>query len=83
MSNTANPRINVTLGEGEYQVIKEYATAVKTSLSNALLNLALEKLEDYEDMLLAEKAIKRLKKNRDTKRFTMEDFERAFDELPE
>jgi len=83
MSQTT--RINVTLGQDEFSAIREYAAAVKTSLSQALLHLALEKLEDYEDMILAEEAVKRLEENRRTnaKRYTMEDLERAFDELPE
>jgi len=83
MASPANPRINVTLGKNEFCAIKEYADVSKISLSQALLNLALEKLEDYEDTLLAEKAIARLSKSANEERFTMEDFEKAFDELPE
>jgi len=81
MSHTT--RINVTLGQDEFSAIKEYATAVKTSLSQALLHLALEKLEDYEDTILAEEAINRMQQCKSDEWLSMEDLEKAFDELPE
>ena len=81
MSNTT--RINVTLGQDDFSAVKEYAAIAKTSLSQALLNLALEKLEDYEDTMLAEKCLKRMHEYKSSKRYTMEDLEKAFDELPE
>ncbi len=45
-----------------------------------MLKLTLEKLEDYEDMLLAEKALSRIKSNKGNY-LTMKDLERAFDEV--
>ncbi|GHU15314.1 hypothetical protein FACS189449_12860 [Alphaproteobacteria bacterium] len=83
MSTTTNPRINVTLSPNEFTSIQEYATAMKSSLSQALLKLALEKLDDYEDMMLGEKCLKRMKDAKSSPRLTMKDFENAFDELPE
>jgi hypothetical protein len=83
MATTTNPRINVTLAPGEFAAVQEYAVAAKSSLSQALLKLALEKLEDYEDMVLGEKCFNRMKNDNASARFTMEDFEKSFDELSE
>ncbi len=77
---TTNPRINVTLDRSEFDLIKQYAQAKRISLSQAMLKLTLEKLEDYEDMLLAEKALGRIKSNKGNY-LTMKDLESAFNEL--
>jgi hypothetical protein len=80
-TTTSNPRINVTLDREEFLVIRKYADAARVSLSQALLSLALERLGDYEDTLLGNKALRRLKGSSNKKRFTMDDFEEAFDKL--
>jgi hypothetical protein len=83
MSGITNSRINVTLRQPELLAIKEFACATDSSLSQALLRLAMEKLEDYQDMLLAQKCLEREQEYKSSERFSMEDFEKAFDELPE
>jgi hypothetical protein len=83
MPTTANPRINVTLGQNEFAAIQKYAALEKTSLSQALLKLALEKLEDYEDSRLGDICLRRMKNDNPSVRCTMKDFEKAFAELPE
>jgi hypothetical protein len=83
MPTTTNQRINVTVKQPELLAIKEYAYATKSSLSQALLKLAMEKLEDYHDMMLAKKCLERKREYENSERSTMEDFKKAFDELPE
>jgi hypothetical protein len=83
MTTTLNPRINVTLGPDEFAAIQAYAASIKTSLSGALLRLAIEKLEDLEDSILGAKCLERQKSDTPSVRFSMEDFEKAFDALPE
>ncbi|GHU10952.1 hypothetical protein FACS189449_01430 [Alphaproteobacteria bacterium] len=81
--STINQRVNVTFNNSELEAIKVYATATDKSLSQAVAGLALKALEECEDILLGEKAIQRWKKASSDQWLSMDDFKRAFDELPE
>lgn len=81
--STINQRINVTFNSGELDAIKLYAKATDKSLSQAVAGLALRSLEELDDILLGEKAIRRLQKSNPNSWLSIEDFEKAFDELPE
>jgi predicted DNA-binding protein len=78
-----NQRINVTFSGAELEAIKVYAEATDKSLSQAVAGLALKALEECEDVLLGEKAIQRWKKTTSEQWLSMDDFKKAFDELPE
>jgi predicted DNA-binding protein len=81
--STINQRINVTFNNSELEAIKLYAEATNRSLSQAVAGLALRSLEELDDVLLAEKAVRRLQKSTANSWLSMEDFEKAFDGLPE
>jgi hypothetical protein len=68
----------VTFGQEDFECVKAFAEASKMNLSQTVLKLALEKLEDYEDTTLGKLALKR--KNDGTQKiaYSRESFEKAW-----
>jgi hypothetical protein len=79
---SASSRINITIPNDELEYVKAFASSCKLTMSKAVLKLALEKLEDYDDMILKKTLDKRMADDTG-ERYSLEDFEKAFDELPE
>jgi hypothetical protein len=55
---TKNPRVNVTLSEIDLEIIHLLATRWDMSVSSAIKKILEDWIEDYEDMVLAQRAEK-------------------------